>query len=166
MSSLQDRWPISVGKLKSKLFRSPKSQVAALCYRFRKNKPEVLLITSRDTGRWVMPKGWPMKGLDDSDAALQEAWEEAGVRKARINRRPLGIYRYIKRQKRAPDDAVETTVYAAEVTQIKDKFPEASQRKRKWVSPQKAAKMVDEPDLAQILETAPSDWINARGKTA
>ena len=56
------------------------AQIGAICWRMHRAKVEVLLITSRDTGRWVIPKGWPMQGLSDAEAASIEAWEEAGVR--------------------------------------------------------------------------------------
>ena len=58
-------------------------QVAALCWRLRKGRAEVLLVTSRDTGRWVLPKGWPITGLSPQAAAAREAWEEAGVAEGR-----------------------------------------------------------------------------------
>ena len=66
-------------------------QVAALCWRLRKNTLQFVLITSRDTGRWVIPKGWPVPGLALSAAAASEAWEEAGVI-GRISDQPLGDY--------------------------------------------------------------------------
>lgn len=57
-----------------------RTQYGALCWRLKDGKPQVLLITSRRSGRWVLPKGWPMDGLSGPEAALTEAWEEAGVR--------------------------------------------------------------------------------------
>ncbi|HBR36028.1 MAG TPA: NUDIX hydrolase, partial [Sulfitobacter pontiacus] len=79
------------------IWRRPKRiQVAALCYRETPEGKEVLMITSRDTGRWIVPKGWPIDGLDGAGAALREAWEEAGVSKADIESEPIGYYDYDK----------------------------------------------------------------------
>ena len=70
-------------------------QHAALCWRHIGEKVEVLLITSRDTGRWIIPKGWPIEGLSPSETALQEAYEEAGVA-GKADDRHVGHFPYIK----------------------------------------------------------------------
>jgi 8-oxo-dGTP pyrophosphatase MutT (NUDIX family) len=135
------------------LQRPERLQVAALCYRTRPQGREVLLITSRGTGRWILPKGWPIKGLDAAGAALQEAWEEAGVLSGRTGPDPVGAYVY---QKGLPGDwsvAVRTLVFPVEVYELADDFPEADQRRREWVTPEEAAARVDEPDLKGILAT-------------
>jgi 8-oxo-dGTP pyrophosphatase MutT (NUDIX family) len=134
------------------LFRRPKRvQVAALCYREKKNRKEVLLITSRDTGRWILPKGWPIDGLDEAGAALQEAWEEAGVKKGEIANSPLGTFNYDKRMDSGALTPVEAQVFEVKVQDMRDEFPETDERTRRWVAPAKAAEMVDEPELKQIL---------------
>lgn len=123
-------------------------QCGALCWREKGSHVEILLITSRDTGRWIIPKGWPMDGKTLAEAAAQEAWEEAGIKGA-IHPFPIGSYHYIK-----PDRAnalVEVTVYSTRASQVKDKYPERKQRRRLWCSPDKAASMVDEPGLAELL---------------
>ena len=56
-----------------------RTQFAALCYRIKSNKVQVLLVTTRRTGRWILPKGWPIDGLTPQKSAAREAWEEAGV---------------------------------------------------------------------------------------
>jgi 8-oxo-dGTP pyrophosphatase MutT (NUDIX family) len=126
-------------------------QVAALCTRKPGGKREVLLITSRDTGRWVLPKGWPMSDRSAADAALQEAWEEAGVREARIRPQPIGTYDYAKRLDDGGSIPVRVEVFLARVDKTARDFPEADQRKRRWVRPGEAAKMVDEPGLKALL---------------
>ena len=73
------------------LQRPKRLQVAALCYRRDGDSKEVLLVTSRGTGRWILPKGWPIDGLDAGEAALQEAWEEAGVRKGALIEDPFSL---------------------------------------------------------------------------
>ena len=134
------------------LLRRPRRiQVAALCTREKKGAIEVLLITSRDTGRWVLPKGWPINGLDAPGAALREAWEEAGVKEANINSEPVGIYGYDKRLDSGLEVPVDVTVFETEVTELVDDFPEAEERTRRWVPAQEAAGMVNEPQLQAIL---------------
>ena len=134
------------------LFRRPKRvQVAALCYRKRKSGKEVLLITSRDTGRWILPKGWPIDGLDEQGSALQEAWEEAGVRDGRIGDGPIGTFEYQKRFEGGAEATCKTQVFPVEVDKLAQDFPERAERRRKWVTPGKAAKMVNEPQLRDLL---------------
>ena len=125
-------------------------QYGALCWRMHRGKVEVLLITSRDTGRWVIPKGWPMDKRSPAQAAAQEAWEEAGVQ-GEIAETRLGSFGYQKvlGPKRAL--ACQVDVFALRVTQLGDKFPERKQRRRKWFSAEKAARKVNEPELRQLL---------------
>lgn len=126
-------------------------QVAALCCKKGKSGLKILLITSRDTGRWILPKGWPMDDLSDPQAALQEAWEEAGVKKARIKRKPIGHYDYNKILAGGVPLPVRAQVYRVNVTALADKYPEVDERTRRWVTPKEAAEMVDEPDLKALL---------------
>ena len=129
-----------------------RSQFAALCFRIRNDKPEVLLITSRGSRRWIIPKGWPMHDKTPGESALQEAWEEAGV-KGKAYERCLGIYsynKYIDGKKGLPCVAM---VYPIKVKSLEDRFPEKGQRRRKWFTPKKAAVKVTEPELKQILKT-------------
>ncbi|EEB83679.1 NUDIX hydrolase [Roseobacter sp. GAI101] len=127
-----------------------RSQFAALCYRVRRGKVQVLLITSRGSKRWIVPKGWPMNGQTPAKAALQEAWEEAGVTGRSVGG-CLGVYSY---DKTLPDKQVIPVVvllYPVEVKALAKKFPEAGQRRRKWVSRKKAMKMVSEPELGRLI---------------
>lgn len=138
--------------LQPMLQRPKRLQVAALCYRSRDGQPkEVLLVTSRGTGRWIIPKGWPIKGLDGGQAALREAWEEAGVSKARLEGGAIGSYTYDKALDEGWSMQIETLVYPVAVEDMRDEFPEACQRRRKWVDPAEAANMVREPELQSIL---------------
>ncbi|WP_420003452.1 NUDIX hydrolase [Arenibacterium sp. LLYu02] len=133
------------------LSRPVRLQVAALCWREGATGREVLLVTSRGTGRWVIPKGWPMAGKTSAQSAAQEAWEEAGVRKGYFTDVPLGSYHYGKRLDSGAVEPLETLVYAVEVTELRDDFPEADQRNRQWFPPKEAARLVDEPELSAIL---------------
>ncbi|WP_253944109.1 NUDIX hydrolase [Pseudogemmobacter hezensis] len=130
----------------------PKSQLAALCWSDGKDGRRVLLITSRDTGRWVLPKGWPMKDRSFAEAARIEAWEEAGVT-GTISETALGQYAYDKVICREADlaQACEVEVFALKVASLARKYPEHRQRRRKWFSPEKAARKVDEPELRQLI---------------
>jgi 8-oxo-dGTP pyrophosphatase MutT (NUDIX family) len=129
-----------------------RAQVAALPYRETSaGQYEVLLVTSRDTGRWVIPKGWPMKHRADHDAAAQEAFEEAGVT-GQVTARPIGAYRYWKRR-RSRSILCEVAVYPLEVSGELDAWPEKGQRQRSWFSPEEAAGRVDEPDLSELVRT-------------
>jgi 8-oxo-dGTP pyrophosphatase MutT (NUDIX family) len=131
--------------------RPPRLQVAALCYTQDGDDKKVLLVTSRDTGRWIIPKGWPIDGKSAPGAALQEAWEEAGVKKGRVTGEALGTYDYDKQLDSGLPVHVETLVFPVEVSKLTDSFPEASERRRKWVSTKKAANMVREPQLQALL---------------
>jgi len=139
------------GILDPLLRRPDRVQAAALCWRKGKKGKEVLLITSRDTGRWIIPKGWPIEGLDGAGTAAQEAWEEAGVKPGKIKRQPLGLYHYVKRLSNGIPAPIEASVYPIEVARLADKFPECRERKRSWMSPEQAAMLVDEPELQDLL---------------
>lgn len=132
--------------------RPPDMQVAALC--LNPATGQVLLVTSRGTGRWIVPKGWPMPGRSLAEAAMQEAWEEAGVR-GRMGATEIGRYFYDKDQDRGFAIPVEVRVFPLYVDQLEDRFPEADQRKRGWFAPQEAARMVAESGLRRILRTLP-----------
>jgi len=127
-----------------------RTQFAALCFCVDKGKPRVLMVTSRGTGRWILPKGWPIDGKTPAEAALREAWEEAGV-KGRVAGRCLGLFSY---RKILPGDGglpCVAMVYPVRVTSLAGSYPEKGQRRRKWMTPAKAATKVEEPELAQIL---------------
>jgi 8-oxo-dGTP pyrophosphatase MutT (NUDIX family) len=131
-------------------------QYAAICWRMHRGKVEVLLITSRDTGRWVIPKGWPMDGRTPAQAAAQEAWEEAGVQ-GEIATNGIGLFRYDKILSPKKALACEVEVYALRVSKLVDKFPERKQRRRKWFAAEKAARKVNEPELRDLLHHLPAN---------
>jgi 8-oxo-dGTP pyrophosphatase MutT (NUDIX family) len=125
-------------------------QVAALPWRKTKHGVEVMLVTSRDTGRWVLPKGWPEFGEQFCEAAAREAGEEAGLRGA-ISSQEAGRYYYSKGLADGGNVPCEVLVYPLEVDDVADKWKEKGERKRKWVSPAKAAEMVAESDLGKVI---------------
>ena len=124
-------------------------QIGALPYRKQGGAIEVLLITSRETKRWVIPKGWPMKGERDWNAAAKEASEEAGIA-GHVGQKSVGTYHYVKRKKSGDLDC-EVTVFLLEVTQQKHEWPEKNERRRKWFKAKEAAKRVDEAGLQAII---------------
>jgi len=129
--------------------RDVRTQFGALCYRVVDDKVQVLLITSRGTGRWILPKGWPVPGATPAEAAMLEAWEEAGV-KGQAKGNCLGIYSYVKLDggERLPGVVV---VFAVKVRALRRDYPEAGQRHRKWFSLKKAAKLLEEPELRRMV---------------
>jgi 8-oxo-dGTP pyrophosphatase MutT (NUDIX family) len=133
--------------------REPRAQLAALPWRTSATgEVEVLLITSRDTRRWVIPKGWPIKGLKAGEAAAREAFEEAGVT-GRIEDKKLGIYRYEKRLASGRLQSVRVAVYGLQVADEAVSWPEAEQREKLWTTPIAAADLVQEPELAELLRS-------------
>jgi 8-oxo-dGTP pyrophosphatase MutT (NUDIX family) len=140
------------------LGRPDRFQVAALCYRRQQGRLEILLISSLHTGRWIIPKGWPMKGRDAAEAAAAEAWEEAGAVIARVNRTPIGSYRYTKVFRGGAGAACETTVFPMRVETLADEYPQKGRRERAWVTPEEAADAVDEPGLRDILLSLAPDF--------
>ncbi|GEO14364.1 NUDIX hydrolase [Microvirga aerophila] len=136
--------------------KSPKEQfcqVAALPFRIKDGRIEVLLVTSRETKRWLIPKGWPMKGKKPHKAAAQEAVEEAGV-KGEIKPKPLGHYDYWKRRA-AHFDLCRVDVYPLEVSKQLSSWREKGQRDARWFDVEEAAHQVLEPALAQLILSLP-----------
>lgn len=139
------------GLVRPMLRRPPERQVAALCYRDTDKGRQVLLITSRDTGRWILPKGWHMDGKKPSEAALQEAWEEAGVNDDAALEGALGSFNYDKRLDEGYVAPVRVEVFGVRTDTLADVYPEAHERSRAWFSPTEAANLVAEPGLKSLL---------------
>ena len=138
-------------RLRAEPDREPRTQYAALPWRRDGSGiVEILLITSRETRRWVIPKGWPIKTLRPGQSAAQEAFEEAGVLGPVRNRR-IGRYHYDKRLRSGRLQHVRVLVYPLEVREMASDWPEIGQRAHRWVAPEEAADMVDEPDLKTLL---------------
>ena len=109
----------------------------------------VLLITSRETRRWIVPKGWPMLGRPDYKAAAIEAREEAGV-VGRVHRFPVGYYDYLKIRP-GRTDMLRVVLYVLEVERQLKQWPERGQREVRWFSAAEAAKAVAQPELAAVI---------------
>ena len=131
--------------------RDARMQCAALCYRVKKSgKVEILLVSSLETGRWILPKGWPMDGKTPAEAAAVEAWEEAGVQ-GKVIDLCVGLYSYNKWLNDGSTLPCVVTVFPIRVKKLKNVFPEMGARKRKWFKPEKAAVKVREKSLRRLL---------------
>jgi 8-oxo-dGTP pyrophosphatase MutT (NUDIX family) len=132
--------------------REPRIQYAALPWRRAETgELEVLLITSRESRRWVIPKGWPIKGLTSPKTAAREAFEEAGV-KGDVGKKKLGAYHYDKRLRSGRVQHVRVHVYALEVRIEAEAWPEQGQRDKLWTLLGEAAGLVDEPELQALID--------------
>lgn len=125
-------------------------QVAALPWRRGSEGVEIMLVTSRETRRWVIPKGGLMAGLTEAQAAAQEALEEAGIEGATADA-PIGEFRYLKVLKRRAPRWYRVSVYPLRVETELDTWDEAHQRDRAWFGRDTAAGLVDEPDLQALI---------------
>lgn len=126
-------------------------QVAALPWRRTDDGSfEVMLVTSRGTGRWVLPKGWPERREESHEAAAREAAEEAGVSGA-IARSEIGCFYYGKDLPSGMRWRCEVHVFPMEVDHVADKWPERKKRTRRWFRPQDAARLVQEEDLGELI---------------
>lgn len=134
------------------LRRPDRLQIAALCHRAAADGGrDVLLVTSLNTQRWILPKGWPIDGMDFPQAAAHEAWEEAGVIPAAVAEAVVGSYFYDKKLRGGAPVGCEVRVFAVEVARLADDYPEAERRQREWLAPAEAASRVEEADLAALL---------------
>ena len=140
------------GAVKSEaLFREHGKQVAALCWRMGKHGLEVLLVTSLNSKRWILPKGWPEPELSPAENAAREAFEEAGVT-GKIGIQPVGHYHYLKERREGGGIPVSVDVFALAVTKQVDDWPEQGQRSIVWVPLEQAAAKVSEPGLRAVLK--------------
>lgn len=131
--------------------RAERLQVAALPWRRRADGGiEVLLITSRGTGQWIVPKGGIEAGLGPVASAAEEAWEEAGVR-GRIEEKVAGAFTHMKSREGAPPLRCRVAVYRLEVEKVARSWPERGQRKRRWFALDDAMAAVRSGELRSIL---------------
>lgn len=131
--------------------RADRLQVGAVPWRRRADGGiEVLLITSRGTGQWLVPKGGIEAKLGPVASASEEAWEEAGVR-GRIDEQPVGAFTHLKSREGAHPLRCRVTVHRLEVETVARTWPERGQRKRRWFGIGEAMSAVRSPELRVIL---------------
>ncbi|ADY65951.1 hypothetical protein AGROH133_09745 [Agrobacterium tumefaciens] len=136
-----------------KLFTgSFRQQYAALCFRYTGSgeEIEILVVTSRTSARWIIPRGWPMKRKKPHEAAAIEAWEEAGVR-GRVRKDAVGRYTYLKMLDNGDVVPCVVDVFQIEITGEETSFKERGERLLEWVRPDEAARRVREIELKSLL---------------
>lgn len=139
-------------------------QYAALPFRVERDELLIMLVTSRETHRWIIPKGWPEKTLKPHQVAETEAYEEAGLRGG-IVKTPIAAFEYQKVLSRKQTVTCLVEVFPLKVLEILDTWPEQSQRKRAWMPPAEAATLVAEKGLKRLLlafaaDPAQADFID------
>jgi 8-oxo-dGTP pyrophosphatase MutT (NUDIX family) len=135
----------------SKMAATRRVQYGALPYRVNHgSRAEIMLVTSRETRRWIIPKGWPKKGKSPHRSAAREAFEEAGV-VGSVGKRSVGSFSYEKRLKNGGMVECEVRVFPLEVKRQSKAWPEMQERKVKWLSAAEAAEKVKDPMLSEII---------------
>lgn len=122
-------------------------QSGVIPYRVRDGKVEVLLISTRKSQKWVIPKGGICKGMTPPDSAAKEAWEEAGVI-GQVNTEKIGAYKYRKR-----GNLYRVNLFWLPVEKVLEDWPESGERKRIWLEINHAAMIVKENSLKKILQS-------------
>jgi 8-oxo-dGTP pyrophosphatase MutT (NUDIX family) len=129
------------------------NQCGAICCRVeRGGRLSVLLITSRDTGRWVIPKGYLERKEKPYRCAQREALEEAGI-VGKVRKRPLGYYTYLKDS----ETPLTVSIHLLRLKNEVDQFQERAQRQKIWISPAEAALLVEEPELQALFQSIDAD---------
>ncbi|MBD8889988.1 NUDIX domain-containing protein [Roseibium litorale] len=145
--------------------RPPRLQIAALCYRVMADpgpdgkRCEVLMVTSRGTGRWILPKGWPIMTRKGHKTAEIEAFEEAGVN-GKAGKKPFASFQSHKGFRGGFAVPTDVLVYLVEVTGETQDYPELGQRERKWMPIEDAVKIASEPGIARVLSRFNSEMAN------
>src|SRR5215467_6423924 len=127
-------------------------QYGALPYRTSNgHRAQFMLVTSGETRRWIIPKGWPKRGKSPHRSAAHEAAEEAGVLGA-IGRQSVGSFSYEKRLKNGRSVECEVRVFPLEVKRQRKEWPESQERRVIWLSASRAAEKVKDPVLSKIIQ--------------
>lgn len=130
--------------------RTTGTQFAALPYRIAADGVEVLLITTRRTRRWIVPKGWPIEGLEPAESAAREALEEAGI-SGEVRKEPVGFFGYVKELRNNIAVPCRVEVFALKVTRQRKTWAEKDMREQRWFAVADAAKAVEEPGLKRLI---------------
>lgn len=146
--SLRPAW---VHRILTVFSEPPRRQVAALCYRKQKGKLEVMLVTSRGRGRWILPKGWTDLEKAAHETAATEAFEEAGIIGS-ARRKPFARFRSEKLMDTGLSVPTNVDVFLLKVDKQKSEFPESGQRKLAWMPIAKAIERTDDPGVRKVLQ--------------
>jgi len=126
-------------------------QYGALPYRFTQAAAlEVLVVTTRQSKRWIIPKGWPIKRLTPAGSAAREAFEEAGVT-GKIGAKSIGNFRYAKANGNGAEPDYDVTVFPLLVKRQAAAWPESKERVVQWVDPETAVSLIGEPELKALV---------------
>lgn len=129
----------------------PYKQYAALPFEWdRQGDLKIMLVTTRGRKRWMIPKGWPIRGLTPHESAAREALEEAGL-VGRVYPEAVGSFQYVKRLRIGLRVRCMVEVFPLQVDRQKQSWQEQNERETKWFSLKKAADLVSEPTLRHIL---------------
>ncbi|NES99180.1 MAG: NUDIX hydrolase [Sphaerospermopsis sp. SIO1G2] len=123
-------------------------QSGVIPYRIQDGKIQVLLISTRKSQRWVIPKGGICKGMTPPDSAAKEAWEEAGVI-GQVKTEKIGAYKYRKQ-----GNVYRVNLFWLPVEKVLEDWPEAGERSRIWLDIHHAAMIVQENSLKKILQSS------------
>ena len=136
-------------KLDSHVAEPERLQVAALPWRWN-GRLEIMLVSSRESRRWIIPKGWPMAGRSNSAAASIEAMEEAGLLGA-IEAEPFGQFFYAKKFLRGRTVLCRVEVFLLRVVRQRHVWPERAQRDTHWFPAEEAMTLASDPELADLI---------------
>ena len=125
------------------------NQSAVIPFRFEQDKLNVMLITSRNRKRWIIPKGIIEREFSPAESAQREAFEEAGLQ-GRVSRKSIGTYRY-----RKWGATCKVQVFLLKIEQVLDEWPESSVRQRRWATVEEAANLVEEEELGRLIRNLP-----------
>ncbi len=151
MRKVQLKGPKSTQKQASVHLSPQALQYGVLPYRVTSTGGiEILLITTRQSQRWIIPKGRPIKGLGPAESAAREAMEEAGVRGV-VREKPIGSFRFQKTLESEPDILCEVEVYALNVKRQMKCWPESQQRTLRWFQPSEAEAAVKDVGLRSLI---------------
>lgn len=148
-----------MANLFSRIFRDTSGLVQFAALPFRQDGTELMvcLVTSRGSGRLIIPKGWPEPGLEPHQVAAHEAFEEAGLL-GEIDAKPIGAYSYRKSLHLFASVTCRVDVFPLRVTAERENWPESTQRMRVWRKASAAAKAVREPDLSKLIQSFANSW--------
>lgn len=132
------------------LAKTAGTQYAALPWRLNGDAVEILLITSRRTRRWIVPKGWPIEGLGAAGTAAREALEEAGI-SGEIDAAPLGAFHYFKLLRGDITMPCRVDLFPLKVTRQRKSWAEKEAREARWFAFPEAARRVTEPQLRRLI---------------
>jgi 8-oxo-dGTP pyrophosphatase MutT (NUDIX family) len=146
--------PKGGGKPSNQANRAIRLQYGVLPYRFTEtSSPEVLLVTTRQTRRWIVPKGWPIKGLKPPKSAAREAYEEAGIR-GTVGAKAIGVFSYEKGlDANGVTVPCEVRVFPMIVKRQLDTWPEANEREARWFEPAKALSAIKDKGLCELIQS-------------